>query len=705
MKRINSLIIIAALAVLSGCASKQQPLSPPDAAKIPVVKELHGDKLTDDYAWLRDRENPEVISYLKAENSYAEKMMKDTKKLQKKIFREFIERIDETDLSVPVKRGEYFYYSRAEKGNQYSIQCRKKGSMDAEEEVLLDLNRLGEGMEYLGLGSFDVSPDNNLLGYSLDQTGAEKYTVFFKDLRTGSMLDDTLENSDGGVAWSNDNKTVFYTVQNEIGLPFKVFRHVLGTPQSDDELVFHEQDNTFYLFIAKTKSMKYIMVYSGSGTTSEVTLFDADNPFAPGFTVHPRQTGLEYSVSHHSDRFYILYNENAVNFKLAVTPVSAYTKDNWADIISHRPDVLLSDIELFSDFMVLSERIEGQEQLRIISLKDNKEHYISFPEELFEVETGPNLEFNTELLRLGYDSMITPYTVYDYNMKSREMVELKKMKVYGGYDPANYSTERVFAKAEDGVSVPICLVYRKDLKKDGSNPAVLEGYGAYGSMTDPYFSSLRISLLDRGFVYAMAQIRGGGELGREWYNNGRVMHKKNSFTDFISCAEHLISNGYTSKEKLAATGGSAGGLLIGAVSNMRPDLFGALIADVPFVDVINTMLDDTIPLTTYEYDEWGNPDNKEHYIYMKSYSPYDNVTDRCYPDMLIEAGLNDPRVGFWEPAKWTAKLRDHHNCGNMIIFRTDMVSGHGGPSGKYDFYELLAFQYAFYMKALGLEMK
>ncbi len=695
-------IIISVSSVFVGCAV-QQPV-PPDAAKIPVKTEIHDDVLIDNYAWLRDKENPQVINYLEKENKYTQLIMKDTKKLQKKLFKEFVERIDQTDLTVPVKKEDYYYYSKTEEGKQYRIFCRKKGSLEAEEEILLDVNKIAKKYDYVGIGTYSVSPNHNILAYSLDTTGAEEYTVFFKDLVSGEYLPDKLGNSDGDALWGNDNKTVFYTVHNDIGLPYKVFRHVLGTEPSGDELVFHEKDKTYYLYTSKTRSGKYIMLFSGSGTTNEVRIIDADNPLSMPVVIHPRQKGLEYYVAHHSDRFYILYNENAENFKLAYAPVENPSKANWVDIIDHRDNVLLNDVELFKNYMVLHERIEGQQQLRIININDNNEHYISFPETLFSVNTGPNPEFDSNTLRLSYDSMVTPYTVLEYNMESREMKELKKMKVHGGYFPADYVTERVFAPSHDGKVIPICLLYRKGMKRDGTNPVILDGYGAYGSMSDPYFSSLRVSLVDRGFVYAVAQVRGGGEMGRSWYNDGKMFNKKNSFKDFISCAEYLIKEKYTTPKKLAAYGGSAGGLLMGAVVNMRPDLFGAVIADVPFVDVINTMLDDTIPLTTYEYEEWGNPNDKKSYEYMKSYSPYDNVEDKCYPNMLIEAGLNDPRVGYWEPAKWTAKLRDHNSCDNMLIFRTDMTSGHGGPSGSYDFYKVIAFQYAFYIKALGLEL-
>jgi oligopeptidase B len=694
-------LIAAVSFTLISCGS-QVEVGPPVAKIEPKVDKMFGQERVDNYYWLRERGNPEVIAYLEAENEYTEDLMKHTQKLQDKLYKEMVSRIKETDLSVPVKWGDFYYYTRTEEGKQYQIYCRKRGSLEAEEEIVFDVNELAEGKDYYYLGVYQISPNHKLVAYAFDTTGSERYTLRVKDLETGELLPDVIDSISTSVEWANDNKTLFYAIADEAWRTYKLFRHTLGEDPANDKLMYHEKDDAFFLDIGKSKSQKYLFLSLESMTTSEVHYLDADDPVGKFRVIHPRQHEMEYSVHHHDDQFYIVTNDDAKNFKLMRVPVSEPSKKNWKEVIPHRDSVKLDRIEVFRDFMVLYEREEGLRQIKINDFATGQIHKIEFPEPVYTCWGEWNPDYKSQLLRFNYASLITPNSVYDYNMKTKER-ELKKQKeVLGGYDPDEYQSERSFATADDGTRIPISMVYRKGMVKDGNNPLYLYGYGAYGSSTDPWFSSNRLSLLDRGFIFALAHVRGGGEMGRYWYEDGKLLNKKNTFTDFIAIAEHLIAEKYTSPEKLVIDGGSAGGLLIGAVVNMRPDLFKAVIADVPFVDLINTMLDESIPLTVIEYEEWGNPHKKEYYDYMMSYSPYDNVKAHNYPNMLILAGLNDTRVQYWEPAKWTAKLRAMKTDNNRLLLKTEMGSGHGGVSGRYSRLKEIAFDYAFILDVLGI---
>jgi oligopeptidase B len=695
-------LIVAVCSALTSCTS-QVDLKPPVAKIEPKVDTLSGQERVDNYYWLRERGNPEVIAYLEAENEYTEAKMKHTQKLQDKLYHELVSRIKETDLSVPVKWGDFYYYSRTEEGKQYQIYCRKKGSLEAEEEILLDVNELAQGKDFYSLGVHQISPSHKLLAYSFDTTGGERYSLRIKDLQTGELLPDVIDSISRSVEWANDNKTLFYAVADEAWRTYKLFRHTLGDDAENDELIFHEKDDAFFLGIDKSKSQEYIFLVLESMTTSEVHFLDADNPYGKFRIIHPRQQDVEYSTYHHGDNFYIVTNEDAKNFKLMRAPVSEPTRKNWKEVISHRDSVKLDRIEVFQDYMVLYEREDGLRQIRVNDFATGRIHKIEFPEPVYTCWGEWNPDYKSQLLRFNYASLVTPNSVYDYNMKTRDR-ELKKQKeVLGGYDPEEYQSERAFATADDGTRIPISMVYRKGMVKDGNNPLYLYGYGAYGASMDPWFSSNRLSLLDRGFIFAIAHVRGGGEMGRYWYEDGKLLNKKNTFTDFIAVAEHLIAENYTSSEKLVIDGASAGGLLIGAVVNMRPDLFEAVIADVPFVDLINTMRDESIPLTVIEWEEWGNPNKEDYYDYMMSYSPYDNVKAQDYPNMLILAGLNDTRVQYWEPAKWTAKLRAMKTDKNRLLLKTEMGSGHGGVSGRYSRLREIAFDYAFVLDVLGIK--
>jgi len=681
----------------------KQGIKPPIAEIIPKIDTLHGEKRIDNYFWLRERENPEVIKYIKAENKYTEAMTKHTEKFQERLYKELLSRIKETDLSVPEKIDDYYYYSRTEEGKQYRIHCRKKRSMDAEEEILLDENALAEGHEYFQIGVYEVSPDHQLLAYSTDTAGSETYTLYVKDLSTGDLLKDEIANTYYSVEWANDNKTIFYSVLDDAKRPYKLYRHKLGTDPSEDVLIYHEKDEAFFLSLYKTKSKSYLILKLGSNTTSEVHYLKADSPEGSFQVIHPRQHKMEYKVDHHGDRFFIVTNDDAKNFKLMETPVETPSKDNWKEVIPHRDSVKIDGVEAFKDHLVVYEREDGLKKIRVADMATDQLHYVDFPEPVYTFRPGWNPDFNTSLLRFHYASLVTPSSVFDYDMNTRSRELKKQEEVLGGYDPSLYQSARVFAEAPDGTRIPISLVYRKGLAKDGENPLFLYGYGSYGSSSDPGFSSNRLSLLDRGFIFAIAHIRGGEEMGRYWYEQGKLLNKKNTFTDFIACAEHLIAEKYTSSDKLAIYGGSAGGLLMGAVTNMRPDLFKVVIAKVPFVDVINTMLDSSIPLTAIEHEEWGNPGEKEFYDYMKSYSPYDNVEPKDYPNILATAGLNDPRVQYWEPAKWTAKLRTMKTDNNLLLLKTNMGAGHGGASGRYDYLKEIAFEYALIFDILGIK--
>jgi len=685
-------------------ASSPEGVRPPVAKKIPMELTAHGHTRIDDYYWLNQRDNPEVIAYLEAENAYTEAVLAHTKDLQEKLYNEIVDRIQKTDMSVPYRDNGYYYYTRYVEGGEYPIYCRKKGSLEAEEEILLDVNRMAEGHDYYHVAGFSISPDNRWMAYGVDTVSRRKYTIHFKDLTTGEILDEQIPTTSGRAAWANDNRTVFYTLKDETTLrPYRVIRHVLGTDVTEDDEVFVETDETFDTTVYKTKSKQYIMIASYQTLSTEYRFLDADHPQGSFRIIQPRERNLEYSVDHFGDKFYIVTNLDAKNFRLMETPVDQPTKENWKELLPHRADVLLEGIEIFKDFLVVEERREGLRQIRVIRWDDGSEHYLDFGEEAYAASVSVNPEFDTSLLRYSYSSLTTPPSVYDYNMETREKTLRKRQKVGGGFDPENYLVERLYAPAGDGTPVPISLVYRKGLQKNGDTPLLLYGYGSYGSSVDPRFNSAVLSLLDRGFVYAIAHIRGGSEMGRDWYEQGKLLHKKNTFTDFIDCAEFLIDQKYTNPGKLFARGGSAGGLLMGAVVNMRPDLWKGIIAHVPWVDVITTMLDPSIPLTTSEYDEWGDPNQKEYYDYMLSYSPYDNVEAKDYPAMLVTTGLHDSQVQYFEPAKWVAKLRALKTDDNPLIFHINMEAGHGGVSGRFRRFRETALEYAFILDQLGMK--
>ena len=678
-------------------------LTPPVAKTDPKVDTVHDEARVDNYFWLREKSNTEVIEYLKTENKYTQAMMQHTEGFQEQLYQELLGKIKETDLSVPEKMGGYYYYNRTEEGKQYPIYCRKKGSLEAEEEILLDQNALAEGHEYLEIGVYKISPSHQLLAYSIDTTGGESYTLYVKDLDTGQLLGDQIPNTYYSVEWANDNQTLFYTTLDPAKRPYKLYRHQLGSDPAADALIYHEADESFFLDVSKTRSNAYLLMELENINTSEVHYLEADQPIDEFRVISPRQSELEYSVEHHGDQFFIVTNAEAVNFKLMRASVNNPSRENWEEVIPHREAVKLDSVSAFRNHLVISEREDGLQKIRVRNLITDEAHAVDFPEPVYTVQQGGNPEFNTNTLRFNYASLVTPMSVFDYEMDARTRELKKQDEVLGGYDPSLYESERIFAKAADGTPVPISLVYKKGLVKDGGDPLLLYGYGSYGINSEPYFLSNRLSLLERGFRYAIAHIRGGEEMGRAWYENGKLLHKRNTFTDFIACAEHLIAEKYTASSKIVIEGGSAGGLLMGAVTNMRPELFEIVIAKVPFVDVVNTMLDASIPLTVIEYDEWGNPNEKKFYDYIKSYSPYDNIEAKEYPHILVTAGLNDPRVHYWEPAKWTAKLRTLKTGDNQLLLKTEMGAGHGGPSGRYDYLKEIAFEYAFIFDLLGID--
>jgi oligopeptidase B len=676
-------------------------VAPPRAKIIPKRIELHGDVRIDNYFWLRDRADADVTAYLEAENSYTEAVMQPTGDLQRKLYAEILGRIKETDLSAPVRRGRYFYYTRTEQGKQYSIYCRKRDSLDNEEEILLDGNVLAEGRDYFRVGVFSVSPDHQLLAFSLDVIGDENYKIQVKNLATGELLPDEIPNTYYTLEWAADNRTFFYTTLDAARRPYKVFRHQLGVYQ--DELVYHETDARFSLHVGKTKSDEFLLIDSASAVTTEILFLPASSPEEQFRPILPRRQEVEYSVAHHGEWFYITTNEDAPTFRMMRTPVAAPARENWTEVIPKRDEVTLLGAEAFRNHLVIYERESGLPKMRVHDFRSDSSHYIDFPEPVYTASGGANPEFDTTLFRFVYTSLVTPLSVFDYDMDSRQRELKKQYEVLGGYDPALYCSERLFATAPDGVRVPVSLVHRRDVTRDGSAPALLYGYGAYGHSSDPTFNSDRLSLLDRGFVYAIAHVRGGADLGKPWHDDGKLLKKKNTFTDFIACAELLIAERYTSAGRLAAIGGSAGGLLMGAVTNMRPELFHVIVAKVPFVDVLNTMLDPTLPLTIAEYEEWGDPQQREYYEYIRSYSPYDNIEPKRYPNILASGGLNDPRVSYWEPAKWVAKLRAIKTGDSLLLLKMNMDSGHFGASGRYERIKETAFDYAFMLHALGIE--
>jgi len=688
------------------------------AKKIPFEMTEHGDTRVDNYYWMRlsdeqknapdstrDQQTKDVLDYLNAENAYTKSMLAHTDAFQAKLFEEMKGRIKETDQSVPVKDNGYWYYTRYEAGKDYAFNCRKKDSMETGmEEVLVNGPALAQGHDYWALGGLDVSEDNTILVYSEDIVSRRIYTASFRNIQTGEMLTDKIEGISGCPVWANDNKTLFYVKKDPTTLrDFQIWKHILGTPQSDDVVVFEEKDEEFSCFVYKTKSKKFMVIGSNQTLSNEYRVLSADAPAGDFKVIQPRERNLEYSIDHFGDRFYITTNLDAKNFRLMSCPETATTKENWQEVIAHRTDVLLEGIEIFKDYLVVEERKNGLVQIRVIRWNDKSEYYVEFQDPTYAAGVGANPDFETEVLRYGYSSMTTPASTYDFNMTSKDRKLMKQQEVVGGHDPNQYSSERLYATATDGTLVPISLVYKKGTPLDGSAPTLLYAYGSYGANMDAGFSSARLSLLNRGFVYAIAHIRGGQEMGRHWYEDGKLLKKKNTFTDFINCAEHLIANNYTSKEKLFAMGGSAGGLLMGAICNMRPDLWRGVVNAVPFVDVITTMLDETIPLTTFEFDEWGNPKNKEYYDYMKSYSPYDNIEKKAYPNILVTSGYWDSQVQYWEPAKYVAKLRDYKTDNNHLLFWCNMDAGHGGKSGRFEALKEVALEYAFMMDLVGIK--
>ena len=702
---------------LSSCASQKQDANPvnwpaaeaPKAAIKPHPRTIHGETVVDNYYWLNDYfkkgpDSTEVVKYLEAENAYTQALMAGTEKLQEKLFHEMKGRIKEKDESVPYFKNGYYYYTRTEEGQQYYKYCRKKGSLSAPEEILLDVDAMAQGKPYFAAGGFSVSPDNKLLAFGVDEVSRREYIIHIKNLETGEILSDRIHRTTGGSTWAADNKTLFYTSKNPVTLlSEKIKRHTIGTSESQDAVVYDELDNTNYIGVGKSKNGKYIFIQSQNTMSSEVLYLKADNPNGTFKVFQPRMKDVLYSVTPLEDRFLVVTNvDNAQNFKVVETPLDRTTKENWKDFIPHRQDVLVQDIDEFKDFLVVSERKNGLTNLSVRNLNDQSVHDLDFGEAAYTVYPSINAEYNTDVVRYGYTSMVTPASTFDYNMKTKAKTLLKQQEVLGGYNTEAYVTERVFATAKDGTKVPISLVYKKGTKKDGSAPLYLYAYGSYGSSMEPTFSSARLSLLDRGFIYAIAHIRGGEEMGRQWYEDGKMMKKKNTLTDFIDCGQFLIDQKYTSKGHLYAEGGSAGGLLMGAVINMAPDLWNGVIAAVPFVDVVNTMLDETIPLTTNEYDEWGNPNNKEAYEYMKSYSPYENIEAKSYPNLLVTTGLHDSQVQYFEPAKWVAKLRATKTGNNVLMLKTDMDFGHGGASGRFDYLKDQALEWAFILKLEGI---
>ncbi|MDR3666823.1 MAG: S9 family peptidase [Ignavibacteriaceae bacterium] len=676
--------------------------NPPVALKIKKELSEHGNIRRDDYFWLNESENPKVLDYLEAENKYTDEVLKHTLELQEKIYNEIIGRIKQDDASVPYRDNGYYYYTRYEDGKEYPVYCRKQGSVNAAEEILLNVNEMAKGKKYFNVAGLSISRDNKNLSYGVDTTGRRKYNIHFKNLGTGKTSKYKIPDTTGFAAWANDNKTIFYTKKDKALRAYKIFKHILGSDPSDDKEIYHEKDESFSITVYKTKSDKYLVIGSFSIVSSEYRILSADQPEGDFGIFQQREKDVEYFIDHYGESFYIKTNLKAKNFRLMKTGIDNTSRENWTEIIPNRNDTLLEELEIFNDYLVLQEKRNGLNQLRIIGLKDNSDHYIDFDEPAYSASIDRNPEFDSVILRYSYTSLITPRSIIDYNMKTGEKIILKQDDVLGGYIKNDYIVERRTADAVDGTKIPISIVYKKGINKDGNNPFLLYGYGSYAISTEPIFSSTRLSLLDRGFIFGIAHIRGGQEMGRSWYDNGKLLNKKNTFTDFINCAEFLLKEKYTSKQKLCILGASAGGLLIGAVINMRPDLFRAAVANVPFVDVITTMLDESIPLTTGEFDEWGNPKSKEYYDYILSYSPYDNVTRQKYPAMLVMTGLHDSQVQYWEPAKWVAKLRAMKTDSNMLLLRTNMQAGHAGASGRFEKFREVALEYAFLLDQLNI---
>jgi oligopeptidase B len=699
--------IVLLFSILFGsfiACKEHQKMKPPLAKKIKKIITVNGHSRIDNYFWLNERNNQQVIDYLNAENTYTEAMMSDYKALEKKLYNEIISRIKQTDESVPIKENGYYYYTRYEEKKEYPIYCRKKANLDTKEEIILNVNELAQGHSFCKVSGINISKDNKTLAYGVDTVSRRLYVVHFKNLETGELFDITIPHTTGTVAWCNDNKTLFYTVKDEQTLrAYKIYKHILGTPLSSDQLIFTEKDETFGSVAIKTKSYQYILIVSFSKTSDEVRFLNADNPAGNFKIIQPRKKNLEYNIDHFKDKFYIVTNFNAKNFRLMETPVNKTGIENWKEIIPHRSDVFLENIEIFSDYFVVTERKDGLIHLKITDWASKLSYYVDFGEEVYTASIGINPDFDSEDLRYNYSSLTTPSSIYDYNMNTRKKVLKKRQEVIGTFRPEDYTAKRLNIVARDGKKVPVSLVYKNGITPNGKNPLLLTGYGAYGISTEPSFSSVRLSLLDRGFIYAIAHIRGGQEMGREWYEEGKMLNKLNTFYDFIDCAEFLVKQKYTAPEKMFCMGGSAGGLLIGTVINMRPDLFKGAIAAVPFVDIVTTMLDESIPLTTSEYSEWGNPHDSVYYNYMMSYSPYDNLKPMKYPALMVMAGFYDSQVQYWEPAKWVAKMRTIKTDDNQLLLWTNMKSGHGGASGRFEMYKDNALEYTFLLKLLDIK--
>jgi len=696
MKEVKYLIIIAAFFI--SCNIKPQP---PIAKVIPDTTYVHNVELIDNYAWLKDktRKDPAVLEYVNAENEYTQKVMRRTEKMQKILFHEFKSKINDDDVSVPVKINDYYYYYRKEANKQYSIYCRKKGSLDADEEIYLDVNKIAEGYKFFSIIEKKISPDHRCLAYGVDTTGAEDYTLVVKDLVSNKLLTDTADKI-GDLAWANDNKTIFYSTEDHTGRTHQIYRHVLGNDVTEDELIFTEEDERFWVWVARSEDNNYLILGSGSKTTNERWILDANNPFTDFNIIQPRIEGHQYYIYPHNKELYILTNNKADNNRIMKTRIAKPSMQNWQEVISHRDSVRIN-LDVFNEFLAIKERVNGIDILRIVNIETMNSYYIDFPDPIYAFYTW-STDFYSPTLRFTYESLTSPYSIYDLNVNTCDKVLLKQQEIMKDFDPEDYVSERIFAKAEDGSNIPISIVYRKDLfNKNGKNPVYLTAYGAYGDNSDPYFSSSRLSLLDRGIVYAIAHVRGGKEMGEHWYEKGKMLNKKNTFTDFIACSEFLKQEKYAGK--LVIDGGSAGGLLMGAVTNMRPDLFQGVIADVPFVDVLNSMMDPTLSAVVSEYEEWGNPNDEIYFNYIRSYSPYDNVIAQDYPHILVLAGFYDTRVNYWEPAKWIAKLRANKTNDNLLLLQTNMNAGHGGSSGRYDYLKEIALAYTFVLDVLGIE--
>ena len=699
--------------------TERNDIKPPVAQQIPYKTTIHGQNRVDNYHWIRltdeqklakniegwpDDQTMQVVDYINKENEYTQTQLSHTKNLQKKLYNEIVGRIKKDDVSVPFLYNGYWYYTRYKKGGEYPIYCRKKESLQNPEEIMIDVNDWAKGHDYFSLTNLSVSPNNKFLAFSVDTLSRRIYTIKIKDLQTGELLMDEIHGTEDAVAWANDNATFFYTVKNEITLLSEhIDRHILGTPQTDDVRVYTEKDDSFYIGVGRSKSDKYIIIYNSSTLVSDYYILNANDPLGKFRQFSPRETEHEYTIEHYNDKFYIVTNWKAINFRLMETPENATAKQNWKEVIPHRKDVMVSDIDVFADHLVISERRDGLRQIRVIDQRNGNEHYLDFGEAVYSAYPSVNPSFNTNVLRYQFSSLITPQSTFDYDMDMKVSTLLKQTEVVGGYDLDDYRSERLYAEARDGKKVPISIVYKKGYKKNGQGNLLLYAYGSYGSTNDPSFSSTRLSILDRGFAYAIAHIRGSQTYGRPWYEDGKMFNKMNTFTDFVDCSKYLIQNNYTGPGHLFAMGGSAGGLLMGAVVNLAPELYRGVIAAVPFVDVINTMLDASIPLTSNEWDEWGDPRKKDEYDYMMTYSPYDNVYNADYPNMLVTAGYFDSQVQYWEPVKWVAKLRDYKVGENILYLHTNMDAGHGGKSGRFRRYKESALKYAFILDLAGIK--